>query len=161
LAMLSRDEQQVMLTDWNATAAVYPLETSVQQLIEAQVLKSPDAPALAFGEERLTYAQLNTRANRLAHQLIAQGVGPDVLVGIAVERSIEMVVGLLAVLKAGGAYVPFDPEYPQERLQYMIEDSGIELLLTQQSLLAQLPIPQGVQTLVLDQVDNAGFSSEN
>ncbi|MGB3125561.1 MAG: condensation domain-containing protein, partial [Pseudomonas sp.] len=146
LAMLSRAEQQLIVQGWNATAEAYPLDTSVQQLIEAQVLKTPDAPALAFGETRLSYAELNARANQLAHQLIAHGVGPDVLVGIAVERSIEMVVGLLAILKAGGAYVPFDPEYPQERLQYMIEDSGIGLLLTQQALRAQLPVPEGLQT---------------
>ncbi|MBY8943659.1 non-ribosomal peptide synthetase, partial [Pseudomonas tolaasii] len=161
LAMLSAVERQLILQDWNATAERYPLDASVQQLIEAQVLKAPGAQALAFGETRLTYAELNTRANQLAHQLIAHGVGPDVLVGIAVERSIEMVVGLLAILKAGGAYVPFDPEYPQERLQYMIEDSGIGLLLTQQALLKHLPIPQGLQTLVLDQLNNTGFSSEN
>ncbi|MGB3122283.1 MAG: amino acid adenylation domain-containing protein, partial [Pseudomonas sp.] len=146
LAMLSPAEQQLIVQGWNATAEAYPLDTSVQQLIEAQVLKTPDALALAFVETRLSYAELNARANRLAHQLIAHGVGPDVLVGIAVERSIEMVVGLLAILKAGGAYVPFDPEYPQERLQYMIEDSGIGLLLTQQALRAQLPVPEGLQT---------------
>ncbi|MEB6592731.1 AMP-binding protein, partial [Pseudomonas asiatica] len=84
---------------------------------EAQVQRTPDAPALAFGETRLSYAQLNARANRLAHRLIALGVGADVLVGIAVERSVEMVVGLLAILKAGGAYVPLDPEYPEDRLR--------------------------------------------
>ncbi|MEX5344449.1 AMP-binding protein, partial [Pseudomonas sp. I2] len=83
---------------------------------------------------RLSYAQLNARANRLAHRLIALGVGADVLVGIAVERSVEMVVGLLAILKAGGAYVPLDPEYPEDRLRYMIEDSGVQLLLTQSHL---------------------------
>ncbi|MEH6422606.1 amino acid adenylation domain-containing protein, partial [Pseudomonas sp. CGJS7] len=126
----------------------YPLEQSIQQLIEAQVQRTPDAPALAFGETRLSYAQLNARANRLAHRLIALGVGADVLVGIAVERSVEMVVGLLAILKAGGAYVPLDPEYPEERLRYMIEDSGVQLLLTQSHL--QLPLAEGVQTLALD-----------
>ncbi|WP_422396342.1 amino acid adenylation domain-containing protein [Pseudomonas tolaasii] len=161
LALLSAAEQQMILQDWNATAERYPLDASVQQLIEAQALKTPDAQALAFGDVTLSYSELNTRANQLAHQLIAHGVGPDVLVGIAVERSIEMVVGLLAILKAGGAYVPFDPEYPQERLQYMIEDSGIGLLLTQQALVSQLPVPQGLQTLVLDRLDSTGFSSEN
>ncbi|WP_026083390.1 condensation domain-containing protein, partial [Pseudomonas tolaasii] len=93
LAMLSAVERQLILQDWNATAENYPLDASVQQLIEAQALKTPDAQALAFGDVKLTYAELNTRANQLAHQLIAHGVGPDVLVGIAVERSIEMVVG--------------------------------------------------------------------
>ncbi|MCF5725728.1 AMP-binding protein, partial [Pseudomonas syringae] len=161
LAMLSPAEHQLILHDWNATAQTFPLHASVQQLIEAQVLKTPDAPALAFAQVHLSYAELNARANRLAHQLIAKGVGPDVLVGIAVERSIEMVVGLLAILKAGGAYVPFDPDYPQERLQYMIDDSGIGLLLTQQALLAQLPVPEGVQVLALDMLDDAAFSSHN
>ncbi|WP_455827934.1 non-ribosomal peptide synthase/polyketide synthase [Pseudomonas kilonensis] len=156
LPSLAQVERQRVLHAWNATAQTYPLHSSVQQLIEAQVLRTPDAPALAFAGQRLSYAELNCRANRLAHRLIAAGVGPDVLVGLAVERSIEMVVGLLAVLKAGGAYVPLDPEYPRDRLAYMLEDSGVALLLTQAHLLEQLPIPPGVQHLVLEQGD-AGF----
>ncbi|WP_267273291.1 non-ribosomal peptide synthase/polyketide synthase [Pseudomonas putida] len=148
LPLLAAAERERTLVTWNATAENYPLEQSIQQLIEAQVQRTPDAPALAFGETRLSYAQLNARANRLAHRLIALGVGADVLVGIAVERSVEMVVGLLAILKAGGAYVPLDPEYPEERLRYMIEDSGVQLLLTQSHL--QLPLAEGVQTLALD-----------
>ncbi|WP_409303776.1 AMP-binding protein, partial [Pseudomonas sp. KCJK8993] len=127
------------------------LQRQVHQLIEEQVALAPEAPALVFGQQRLSYAELNRRANRLAHRLIQAGVGPDVLVGLAVERSIEMVVGLLAVLKAGGAYVPLDPEYPRERLAYMLEDSGVKLLLTQAHLLEQLPIPQGLSSLVLEQ----------
>ncbi|TFF33944.1 amino acid adenylation domain-containing protein, partial [Pseudomonas sp. RIT623] len=119
-----RDEQ----AKWNATATDYPLDRSIQQLIEAQVDRAPQAEALVFGDTRLSYAQLDARANQLARHLMAQGVGPDVLVGIAAERSVEMVVGLLAILKAGGAYVPLDPEYPAERLSYMFEDSGIQLL---------------------------------
>ncbi|MGU9807845.1 UNVERIFIED_CONTAM: non-ribosomal peptide synthase/polyketide synthase [Pseudomonas sp. CM11] len=153
-ALLDADERRRMLLDWNATTAQYPLDRSVHGLIEEQVRRTPDAPALVFGEQRLTYAQLNARANRLAHRLIEQGVGPDVLVGIAVERSVEMVLGLLAILKAGGAYVPLDPEYPQERLAYMFEDSGIGLLLTQSHLLEQLPIPPGLRSLVLDLPDD-------
>ncbi|MBC3414337.1 AMP-binding protein, partial [Pseudomonas sp. SWRI51] len=131
LPLLGAAERERTLLTWNATAEQYPLDQSIQQLIEAQVVRTPDAPALAYADTTLSYAQLNARANRLAHRLIALGVGPDVLVGIAVERSVEMVVGLLAILKAGGAYVPLDPEYPQDRLSYMIEDSGVELLLTQ------------------------------
>ncbi|MGE7955442.1 non-ribosomal peptide synthase/polyketide synthase [Pseudomonas sp. NPDC089530] len=150
LPSLPAVQRQRMLHDWNATARDYPLQRCVHQLIEDQVLGSPDAPALAFGEQQLSYAQLNRRANRLAHRLIAAGVGPDVLVGLAVERSIEMVVGLLAVLKAGGAYVPLDPEYPRDRLAYMLEDSGVKLLLTQAHLQAHLPIPAGLQSLVLE-----------
>ncbi|WPN61791.1 non-ribosomal peptide synthase/polyketide synthase [Pseudomonas sp. P9_35] len=148
--LLDDDERRQMLVDWNATAVLYPLERSVQGLIEEQVRRTPDAAALVFGEQRLSYGELNARANRLAHTLIEHGVGPDVLVGIAVERSMEMVLGLLAILKAGGAYVPLDPEYPRDRLAYMFEDSGIGLLLTQQHLLEQLPIPDGLRSLVLD-----------
>ncbi|NAS75214.1 hypothetical protein CVE35_29950, partial [Pseudomonas syringae pv. actinidiae] len=96
-----------------------------------------------------SYQQLNRRANQLAHKLREQGVGPDVRVGLAAERSLEMIVGMLAILKAGGAYVPLDPDYPQDRLSFLMQDSGIELLLTQAQLLGQLPIPAHVQTLDL------------
>ena len=162
LPMLAADEQQVLVQAWNQTAQAYPAEQGVHRLIEEQVRRTPDAPALVFGETTLSYAQLDARANQLAHALREQGVRPDVLVGICVERSVEMVVGLLAVLKAGGAYVPLDPEYPQERLAYMIEDSGIKLLLSQQSLQALLPI-NGVQLIVLDQTPGwlDGYSNES
>ncbi|MFV3406949.1 AMP-binding protein, partial [Pseudomonas sp. NY15463] len=115
--------------------------------------------ALVFGDVRLSYAELDARANQLANRLIAAGVGPDVLVGIAVERSVEMVVGLLAVLKAGGAYVPMDPELPSERLAYLFEDSGIALLLTQSHL--SLPMPEGLTVLALDALDLSAYSSDN
>jgi amino acid adenylation domain-containing protein/non-ribosomal peptide synthase protein (TIGR01720 family) len=160
LSMLAQTERQVILHDWNATAADYPLTTSVQQLIEAQVVQTPDAPALVFGNQTLSYAQLNARANQLAHKLIGLGVGPESLVGIAAERSLEMVIGLLAVLKAGGAYVPLDPEYPQDRLRYMIEDSGVQLLLTQTHLRDALPLSASVQTLLLDESLD-GFATHN
>ncbi|NCE93551.1 non-ribosomal peptide synthetase [Pseudomonas sp. L13] len=150
LPMLDAGEQQRLVHSWNQTAEAYPTERGLHHLIEDQAQRSPDAPALVFGTTTLTYAQLDARANQLAHALGEQGVGPDVLVGICIERSIEMVVGLLAILKAGGAYVPLDPEYPQERLAYMIEDSGIQLLLSQQSLLASLPVA-GIQVIALDQ----------
>ncbi|NWE23758.1 non-ribosomal peptide synthetase, partial [Pseudomonas sp. P7548] len=153
LPSLPSAEREVVVKAWNATAQTYPLDQGVHQLIEAQVVRTPNAPALAFAGQALSYAQLNARANRLAHRLIAAGVGPDVLVGLAVERSMEMVVGLLAVLKAGGAYVPLDPEYPRDRLAYMLQDSGVQLLLTQAHLLAQLPLPAGVQSLVLEEGD--------
>ncbi|MFU7071533.1 AMP-binding protein, partial [Pseudomonas aeruginosa] len=100
---------------------------------------------------RLDYAELNRRANRLAHALIERGVGADRLVGVAMERSIEMVVALMAILKAGGAYVPVDPEYPEERQAYMLEDSGVQLLLSQSYL--KLPLARGVQRIDLDQAD--------
>jgi amino acid adenylation domain-containing protein/non-ribosomal peptide synthase protein (TIGR01720 family) len=153
LPSLAEDERQRVLQTWNATRETYPLQYSVHQLIEAQVERTPHAPALVFAGQSLSYAELNQRANRLAHRLIVAGVRPDVLVGLAVERSIEMVVGLLAVLKAGGAYVPLDPEYPRERLAYMLQDSSVTLLLTQAHLLEHLPIPQGVQHLVLEPGD--------
>ncbi|OIN45327.1 non-ribosomal peptide synthetase [Pseudomonas costantinii] len=149
LPMLDAGEQHVLIHAWNQTAESYPTERGIHHLIEAQVQRTPDAPALVFGSTTLSYAQLDARANPLAHALRERGVGPDVLVGICVERSIEMVVGLLAILKAGGAYVPLDPEYPQDRLAYMIEDSGITLLLSQQSLLSLLPT-EGIQVITLD-----------
>ncbi|WP_369303278.1 amino acid adenylation domain-containing protein [Pseudomonas sp. N2-5-1-1] len=161
LPMLDAAEHQRVVHDWNATARDYPLQRCVHALIEEQVARTPQAPALAFGQQRLSYTELNCRANRLAHRLIAAGVGPDVLVGLAVERSIEMVVGLLAVLKAGGAYVPLDPEYPRERLAYMLEDSGVKLLLTQAHLLEQLPVPSALDTLVLGESWFEGYSEAN
>ncbi|NMF39993.1 condensation domain-containing protein, partial [Pseudomonas sp. SWRI 103] len=149
LALLNAGEREQILYQWNATERDYPQGQWVHSLIEGQAQAQPDAPALRFNDLSLSYAELNRRANRLAHRLIEAGVGPDVLVGLAVERSIDMVVGLLAVLKAGGAYVPLDPEYPRERLAYMLHDSGVKLLLIQAHLLGQLPIPQGLETLVL------------
>ncbi|MBV4459306.1 non-ribosomal peptide synthase/polyketide synthase [Pseudomonas sp. COR58] len=163
LDLLDAADRRLMVEQWNATGIDYPLEQGVHRLIEAQALRTPDAPALVFAGQTLSYAQLNARANQLAHGLIARGVGPDGLVGIAVERSLEMVVGLLAILKAGGAYVPLDPEYPRDRLSHMIGDSGIGLLLTQPHLLASLPIPEGVQTVCLAPAgaDFADLSTHN
>ncbi|WP_262880283.1 non-ribosomal peptide synthetase, partial [Pseudomonas paralcaligenes] len=151
LPLLSQKEQQQMVCDWNRTEADYPSNQCIHHVIEAQAEKSPDATAVIFGEQELTYQQLNRRSNQLAHKLRELGVGPDVLVGVAVERGLEMVVGLLGILKAGGAYVPLDPEYPHERLAYMMEDSGIRLLLTQSHLQEQFPIPKTIQSLCLDQ----------
>ncbi|MBG5855119.1 non-ribosomal peptide synthase/polyketide synthase [Pseudomonas aeruginosa] len=148
LDSLAAAERYQLLEGWNATAAEYPLQRGVHRLFEEQVERTPMAPALAFGEERLDYAELNRRANRLAHALIERGVGADRLVGVAMERSIEMVVALMAILKAGGAYVPVDPEYPEERQAYMLEDSGVQLLLSQSHL--KLPLAQGVQRIDLD-----------
>ncbi|RCL26006.1 non-ribosomal peptide synthetase, partial [Pseudomonas sp. AFG_SD02_1510_Pfu_092] len=161
LSMLGQPEQQQMVEGWNETHATYPDERSIHQLIEAQVFATPDAPALAFAEQTLTYAELNRRANQLAHKLRELGVGPDVLVGIAMERSLEMVIGLLGIVKAGGAYVPLDPEYPQDRLSYMFEDSGIALLLTQSHLHETLPIPAGLRSLDLNTENFDGYSDAN
>ncbi|WP_437884672.1 condensation domain-containing protein, partial [Pseudomonas sp. LRF_L74] len=160
LPLLSEQEHQQIVCDWNRTRASYPNDQCIHQLIEAQADKTPNAIAVVFDNQELTYQQLNGKANQLAHKLREQGVGPDVLVGIAVERSLEMVVGLLGVLKAGGAYVPLDPEYPEDRLAYMMEDSGIALLLTQAHLQAQLPIPDHVHCLMLDE-GLKGYSDTN
>ncbi|HHX4174627.1 TPA: AMP-binding protein, partial [Burkholderia contaminans] len=111
----------------------------LHRLFEQQVERTPDAIAVVFDDQALTYAELNLRANRLAHHLIALGVGPDALVGVAMERSLDMSVALLAILKAGGAYVPVDPDYPAERVRFMIDHAQLRWLLTQQHLLDALP----------------------
>ena len=139
LAMLDASERRQLLVDWNDTARPYPQGQTIHQLFEAQAARAPAATALVCGGAALTYAELNAQANRLAHHLRARGVGPDVLVGLCVERCFDMVVGLLAILKAGGAYVPLDPAYPRQRLAYMLEDAAPALLLTQQHLLERLP----------------------
>jgi amino acid adenylation domain-containing protein len=130
LPLLSNAERQQVLVEWNATETDYPNDQCIHQLFEAQAEQTPEAVALVFEEQSLTYAELNIRANRLAHHLIDLGVRPDDRVAIGVERSLEMVVGLLAILKAGGAYVPLDPAYPEERLAFMLEDSAPLALLT-------------------------------
>ncbi|ARV57485.1 non-ribosomal peptide synthetase [Nostocales cyanobacterium HT-58-2] len=139
LPLLTVPEQHQLLFQWNQTQTNYPLHKCIHQLFEEQVQRTPDAVAVVFENQQLTYQQLNSRANQLAHHLSSLGVGPDVLVGICVERSLEMVVGLLGILKAGGAYVPLDPAYPQERLSYMLKDSHAAVLLTSQNLKTALP----------------------
>jgi amino acid adenylation domain-containing protein/non-ribosomal peptide synthase protein (TIGR01720 family) len=139
LPLMSAVEQQQLLLDWNNAQTDYPQDKCVHQLFEEQVAKTPDAVAVVFEQEELTYQQLNQCANQLAHYLQTLGVKPEVPVGICVERSIEMMVGLLGILKAGGAYVPLDPSYPPERLRYLLSDAGIEVLLTQNNLLSALP----------------------
>ncbi|WP_148053379.1 AMP-binding protein, partial [Pseudomonas fluorescens] len=150
LPLLDAEERHAILENLNDTSQVYPGEVCVQRHFEAHAAMVGEATALVFQGQTLSYAELNRRANRLAHHLRAQGVGPEELVGIACERSLEMVIGLLAILKAGGAYVPLDPEYPSERLAYMIDDSGIALLLTQEHLLGPLPIPDDLQCVCLN-----------
>src|SRR5205807_1492845 len=114
-------------------------EACLEEMFEAQVERTPDATAVSFGDESLTYRELNCRANQLGHYLRVLGVGPEVLVGICVERSLEMVVGLLAIIKSGGAYLPLDPSYPKERLAYMLEDAQVKVLLTQERLIERIP----------------------
>ncbi|WP_375760789.1 amino acid adenylation domain-containing protein [Corallococcus exercitus] len=139
LPLLPSAERQRVLKDWNDTAVTHPKDATLTSLIEAQVARTPDAVALEFEGSRLTYRELDARANQLAHALRKHGVGPEVRVGLCVERSLEMVVGLLGTLKAGGAYVPLDPGYPQERLGWMLEDARPPVLLVQERLLSRLP----------------------
>ncbi|MCF4967181.1 non-ribosomal peptide synthetase, partial [Nostoc sp. CMAA1605] len=138
LPLLTKAERHQLLVEWNDTQAEYPLEKCIHELFEAQVEHHPDAVAVIFEGQTLTYQQLNEKANQLAHYLRTKGVKPEVLVGIFVERSIEMVIGLLGILKAGGAYLPLDPSYPSDRLTYMLTDAGVSILLTQHSLLDSL-----------------------
>ncbi|MBV7338733.1 AMP-binding protein [Chloroflexi bacterium TSY] len=151
LPLLTTAERHQILMAWNDTVTDYPKDQCIHQLFEEQVERTPHAVAVVFEGERLTYLELNQRANQLAHYLIQQGVGPDVLVGICVERSLEMVVGLLGILKAGGAYVPLDPTYPQERIAYMLEDTAASVLLTQEKLYTILP--ERPTKLCLDTLD--------
>ncbi len=157
--MLSADEQQTMLRDWNDTVRDYPRDRCVHQLFAQRAAQTPDAVALVFENQSLTYGALNARANRVAHQLRDMGIGPDKLVGVAVERSIDLMVAVLGVLKAGGAYVPIDPSYPHERVRLMLEDSNVPVLLTQRHLMVDLPDHAG-RVLCVDadgvQADAAG-----
>src|SRR6185312_2832296 len=137
-----------LLAQWNTTTDDYPADQTIHQLFEAQVERTPDAPALIFEQQQITYQDLNRQANQLAHFLQQAGVGPEELVGICMERSIEMVIGLLGILKANGAYVPLDPAYPRKRLAFMLEDARPAVLLTQKRLIERLPSHQ--QIICLD-----------
>lgn len=139
LPLLTATERHQLLVEWNDTRGEYAVDKCIHQLFEATVERTPDAVAVVFEDQQLTYRELNSRANQLAHYLQGRGVGPEVLVAICVERSLEMVVGFLGILKAGGAYVPLDPAYPKDRLAYMLSDSQVPLLLTQEQLLSELP----------------------
>ncbi len=148
LDILSPDERDTILRGWNDTAhAVAP--ATLPELFAAQAARTPDAVAVVFEEQSLTYAQLEARANQLAHHLRGLGVGPEIVVGLCVERSFAMVVGLLGILKAGGAYLPLDPDYPAERLAFMLEDAGAPILVTHSGLIDRLPA-HGARTVCLD-----------
>ncbi len=138
LPMSGSDEQQYLLTQWNDTARDYPLDQCVHERIAEQARQSPDEIAVACGEVHLTYAELNRCANQLAHYLQDRGVGPETLVGLCVDRSIDMVVAVLGVMKAGGAYVPLDPDFPKHRLELILEDADVKILLSQTQLLDRL-----------------------
>jgi amino acid adenylation domain-containing protein len=149
LPLLTADERQRVLMEWNATTASYPDDQCIHTMFEAQVTRTPDAIAVVCGDAYLTYSALNRYANQVAHYLQALGVGPEVLVGLCIERSLAMVVGLLGILKAGAAYVPLDPTYPPERLAFMLEDAQPPVVLTQERLVADLPTC-GTQMVCLD-----------
>ena len=148
LRLLTEAERRQLLVEWNRTDTDYPREECIQQLFEAQVERRGDAVAVVFGGQELSYKELNRRANQVAHHLRSLGVGPEVMVGVCMERAVEMVVGVLGVLKAGGAYVPLDPQYPKERLSFMIKDAGVQVLLTQQRLRAAAEV--GARVICLD-----------
>ncbi|MCK5573218.1 MAG: amino acid adenylation domain-containing protein, partial [Bacteroidetes bacterium] len=137
--LLTEVERHQLIVDWNRTDAEFPYNRSVQELFESQSVKNPEAVAVVFGEERWTYEELDLRSNRFASYLRGLGVGAEVLVGICMERSVEMVVALLGVLKAGGAYLPIDPSYPAERIEFMITDSSARMVLTQARLEERIP----------------------
>ena len=149
LSLLAEADRRQMVVDWNATSADYPRNAGVHQLLEAQAKATPDAVAVAFEGEELSYAQLEQRANQLARYLGRLGVKRGTLVGVFVERSLDMIVGLLGVLKAGAAYVPMDPTYPPERISFVLADAGVPVLLTQQRLAQHLAIA-GTHLVFLD-----------
>ena len=149
LPLLTKAERHQMLVEWNDTKADFPQDKCIHQLFEEQVGRTPDAVAVVFEDQQLTYTQLNAKANQLARHLRSLGVKPDTLVAICVERSLEMVIGLLGILKAGGAYVPLDPSYPRDRLTMMVVDSRPTILLTQARLSDRLPSHDAV-TVLLD-----------
>ncbi|HID30971.1 MAG TPA: non-ribosomal peptide synthetase, partial [Desulfobacterales bacterium] len=139
LPLLTDAERHQLLVEWNATRADFPKGLCIHEVFESQVEQTPDAVAVVFEDKRLSYRELNQQANQLAHYLQKLGVGPEVLVGICVERSLEMVVGVLGILKAGGAHVPLDPTYPKSRLAFMLKDARPSVLITQSHLVESLP----------------------
>jgi amino acid adenylation domain-containing protein len=153
LSLLTPAEREQILVAWNGTKRAYDQDSCLHELFEAQVARTPDAPALTFEDRHLTYKQLDDRANQLARHLQRLGVGPEVLVGVLMERSLEMVVALMGILKSGGAYLPLDPSYPQERLRYMLADAGLRFVICHQAVEAMLPalLPDSsINVLTLD-----------
>ncbi len=149
LPLVRAAERHKLLVEMNQTAREFPADVCAHQLFEQQVNRTPHATAVIFEDQQLTYAELNARANQLAHYLRGLGVGPDSLVGISVERSLELAIGVLGILKAGGAYVPFDPTFPKDRVAFMIEDTKVPVLVTSRRLASELP-PQEAEIICLD-----------
>jgi amino acid adenylation domain-containing protein len=159
LSLLSAAQRHAALVGWNRTEAQFPSEPCLHELFEAQVERGPESIALSFEDEEVSYGELNKRANRLAQRLRRMGVGPEVMVGILMERSVEMVVALLGVLKAGGAYVPLDPEYPKQRLKLMLEDAQPAVLLTQERL--REDFDAGILTVLCLDAEGDAFARES
>lgn len=147
---LMGDMERARLAAWNATAEPYAAERCIHQLWEAQAARTPDAPAVVFGEETLGFREVDARANRIAHHLRRLGVRPEARVGLCMERGPELIPAVLGVMKAGGAWVPMDPSHPAERLEYLLADSGVGVLLTQERLRARVPAEDGVRVLAVD-----------
>jgi non-ribosomal peptide synthetase component F len=143
--VLVESERRKLLVEWNNTVADYPRNTCVHELIEAQVRRTPENVAVEYEGHHLTYLQLNERANQLGHRLKKLGAVPDKLIGVCVERSLELVIALLGTLKSGAAYVPLDPHYPIDRLSWMLEDSGLDILITSKSLDSKFPGYSGIR----------------
>ena len=154
LPLLSEAEERQLLYDWNEVSPTTEPEQLLHELFEEQVQRTPDQVALVLEDEKLTYSELNARAGKLAQHLRELGVGPETLVGIFMERSIEMVVAVLGILKAGGAYVPLDIEHPKERLAFMLDDAQPPVLLTQRRLADRLPELRAVQAVCIDELSS-------
>ena len=162
LPILTKAEQDQLLVEWNDTKTDYPQNKCIHQIFEEQVQRTPDAVAVIYEGMQLTYKELNEQSNQLAHYLRKNGVEPDVLVGLCMDRSIKMVLGILGILKAGGVYVPLDPAYPKERLEFMLEDTKAPILLTEKSLFGSYPA-EGVQVIDMDRVNEriSSYSVKN
>ena len=161
IELLTEKEKKQIMQEFNPAPADYPTEATIVSLFEEQARERANAVALTFGAEQMTYKTLNTRANQLAHFLIDQGVGPDSLVAICLDRSLEMIIGLLGILKAGGAYVPIDPNYPTERISYILQDSQVKLMITDDTTPALASTLAGLETIDIHAAEIQAASSEN
>jgi amino acid adenylation domain-containing protein len=161
LPILAQSERAQLLRQWNDTHSPYPTDMTVHQLFERQVEQTPEAIAAVFEDQQVTYRQLNAGANQLAHHLQRLGVGEETLVGICVERSLDMLIGLLGILKAGGTYVPLDPTYPAERLAFMLEDAQVSVLVTQSRLDLPSRLPAQIPEVVFLDTDKAQFDAQS
>ncbi|TCP69306.1 non-ribosomal peptide synthetase [Baia soyae] len=150
IEILSEEEKEKILVGFNHTQVDFPSDKTIHEFFEQQVARDPEAIAVVYQDQKLTYQELNEKANQLAHYLQKKGVKPETLVGICVDRSLEMIIGLLGILKAGGAYVPLDPTYPDQRLQYIVDDAGIQLLVTQERLQEKKELFRNIESICLD-----------